>query len=181
MTNEEDSIKEIGWRELPLFNLRSWVKAICIYLFLFVSIVVCFVPIHYAGNMTEQEKELFQKKQELEARLADQKQFEKKVSQNKDWFLSVLIALKRSQTPTLKSQLKHSDIEYRFTVNEKGIPEQITLIKSSGDIKIDQAAFQLIQFSSPLPTPVPERKEWRTVSVKLGNTLELIPDKLWSK
>ena len=64
----EDTIKEVGWREMPLFNGRQWLIAIGAYSFLFVSVVLLTTPIIVTTKTTALEQELVEKKKDLELR-----------------------------------------------------------------------------------------------------------------
>lgn len=57
----EDTIKEVGWRDMPLFNRDKWISAVLLYAGLFYLVCYFGGSFMYIGTMSEEEKMLAEK------------------------------------------------------------------------------------------------------------------------
>lgn len=171
LTNEEDSIKEIGWRELPLFNGKAWLKALLIAFSIFIGSLYLFGNVMVTGRMSVQERELAEKKKDLELKLIGKELLI--TPERRIWLLKVITTIKGKITPEQKALLKSSKIDCKFRIDVSGKPQSIELIHRSNDAKKNSTAREVINSAAPYPTPVPEEIEFRTVFLSFNNSPEI--------
>lgn len=165
----KDTMKDIGWREMPLFKKNTWLDAI--FLCTVVYFVVCYLAgsIMFTGEMSVQEKELAEKKKELERKLA----FNPAETENRPWLISTLVKIKDTMTPEQRELLRDSGIECKFHVNPDGTVGAVKLVSSNSDKQKNYLVLKLIKAAEPFPAPISETAESRTLLLSFRKVPEI--------
>lgn len=168
---EQDGIKEIGWRDLPLLNGNAWLQALLMAFLIFIGWLFLFGNVMVTGRMSQQVQELAEKKKDLEIKLIGKELLVTK--ERRIWLLKVITVIKDKITPEQKALLKDSKIDCKFKVDVSGKPQSIELIHRSNDASKNSMAREVINSAAPYPTPVPEEIEFRTVYLSFNDSPEL--------
>ncbi len=164
----EDTIKDISWRDMPLFNGRQWLIAIGLYTFIFISLIFMFVPIMVTTKMTAQEQELAEKKKDLELRASFTAEKE-----NQLWLISTLVKIKDTMTPEQRKLLRDSGIECKFHVNRDGTTGAVRLILPSSDEQKNALVLKLIKDAEPFPSSTSEVAKRSTLLLSFKKAPEI--------
>ncbi|MBP7862012.1 TonB C-terminal domain-containing protein [bacterium] len=164
----EDTIKEVGWREMPLFNGRQWLIAIGAYSFLFVSVVLLTTPIIVTTKTTALEQELVEKKKDLELRASFTAETE-----NQTWLISTLVKVKGTMTPEQRKLLQDTGIECKFHVNPDGTTGAVSLISPSSDKQMNALVLKLIKSAQPFPSSTSEVAKRSTLLLSFKKAPEI--------
>jgi hypothetical protein len=164
-----EDTKIVGWRDMPLFNRNKWLSAVLLYAGLFYFVCYFGGSFMFTGKMSVQEKELAEKKKDLERKLA----FNSAETENQPWLISTLVKIQDTITPEQRKLLRDSGIKCKFHVNPNGTAGAVRLILPSSDEQKNALVLKLIKAAEPFPAPISEVAKRSTLLLSFKKAPEI--------